>query len=211
MRHFFIAVLILICIRVNASPIDAPTFNAHDLQIRWEVVQDNYQNKEQSLNAITITNTGKNTLPASGWKIYFNSPHDFSPVTPTGNARVDHINGDLFSFTPLASFGELKPGASVRIEFVDNNNVVNFTDAPEGPYLVWDVQPDKGYATGGLTITPFKPVYKGLITPEVIYNQNKTITDVPEEKLPKVFPTPVELQTDRWTIYIKTRCADYSR
>ena len=191
MRQFFIAVLILICTRVNASPIDAPTFNAHDLQIRWEVVQDNYQNKEQSLNAITITNTGKNTLPAGGWKIYFNSPHDFSSVTPTGNARVDQINGDLFSFTPLASFGDLKPGASVRIEFVDNNNVVNFTDAPEGPYLVWDVQPDKGYAIGGLTITPFKPAYKGLITPEVIYNQNKTITDVPEEKLTKVFPTPV--------------------
>src|ERR1700744_4839547 len=191
MRQLFIAVILLLCTQLNASATDAPIFNAHDLQIRWELVQDDYQNKGQSLNAITITNTGKNTLPANGWKIYFNSPHDFLPATTSGNAQVGHVNGDLFSFTPLASFGELKPGASVRIEFVDTDNIVNIVDVPEGLYLVWDVQPDKGYNIGGLTVTPFKPAYKGLITPEIIYNQNKNIADVPEAQLTKVFPTPV--------------------
>ena len=192
MRHFFLAVLIgLICTKAVASTTDEPIFNAHDLQIRWEVVQNDYRNKAQSLNAIIITNTGKNTLPASGWKLYFNSSRDFSPITPTGNVIVDHINGDLFSFTPTNTFAELKPGASTRIEFVDNDNVVNFTDAPEGIYLVWDAQPEKGFATGRFTITPFKPTYKGLITPEIIYNQNKSITDIPEEQLTKVFPTPM--------------------
>lgn len=192
MRQLFIAMLIFLAgTRANASTTDSPPFNAHDLQIKWEVVQDDYQNKAQSLNAITLTNTGKNTLPASGWKMYFNSPHDFLPVSPTGNVRVDHINGDLFSFTPLSTFGELKPGTSVRIEFIDTDNIVNFTDAPEGIYLVWDSQPDKGYATGNFSITPFKPAYKGLITPETIYNQNKEIIDIPEKQLTKVFPTPV--------------------
>src|SRR5438876_1104525 len=134
MRQLLIAVLIgLVCTKANASITNAPPFDARDLQIRWEVVQNDYQNKAQSLNAITITNTGKNTLPASGWKLYFNSSRDFAPVIPTGNVKLDHINGDLFSFTPLATFGELKPGASVRIEFVDSSNIVNFTDAPEGP------------------------------------------------------------------------------
>ena len=191
MRPIFIAVLILIGAKASALTNDAPLFNAHDLQIRWEVVQNDYQNKAQSLNAITVTNTGKNTLPAVGWKLYFNSSHDFLPASPTGNVKVDHINGDLFSFTPLAVFGELKPGTSARIEFVDNNNIVNFTDAPEGLYLVWDTQPGKGYATGSFSIAPFKPNYKGLITPEIIYNQNKNITDIPAEQLTKVFPTPV--------------------
>jgi hexosaminidase len=192
MRQFFIILLIgFFCTKVSAAAIDAPTFNAHDLQIRWEVVQNDYQNKGQSLNAITITNTGKNTLPANGWKLYFNSSHDFLPATPTGNAKLDHLNGDLFSFTPTSTFGELKPGASARIEFVDNSAVVNFTDGPEGPYVVWDSQPDKGYATGSFSITPFKPNYKGLVTPDIIYNQNKIITDVPAEQLTKVFPTPL--------------------
>ncbi|MDB5144173.1 MAG: beta-N-acetylhexosaminidase [Mucilaginibacter sp.] len=191
MRQFFIILLIgFICTKVSAATVDGPPFNAHDLQIRWEVVQNDYQNKQQSLNAITITNTGKNTLPANGWKLYFNSPHDFVPVTPTGNARIDHINGDLFSFTPMGSFSELKPGASARIEFVDTDYIINFTDAPEGLYLAWDTQPDKGYATGSFTITPFKPAYKGLVTPEIIYHQNKVITDIPAGQLTKVFPTP---------------------
>lgn len=191
MRQLLIAILIVIIgTRANASKFDSPPFNARDLQIKWEVVQDDYKNKAQSLNAITITNTGKNTLPASGWKLYFNSSRNFLPDSPTGNVKVDHINGDLFTFTPLGTFGELKPGASVRIEFVDDANIVNFTDAPEGPYLVWDAQPGKGYATGTFSITPFKPTYKGLITPEIIYNQNAAITDVPEKQLTKVFPTP---------------------
>src|ERR1700748_1229207 len=172
MRQLLITLFILIGSIISASA-DAPPFDAHDLQIRWEVVQNDYQGKAQSLNAITITNTGKNILPASGWKLYFNSSRDFSPQSPTGNVKVEHLNGDLFSFTPTATFAEVKPGATARIEFVDTDNVVNFTDAPEGPYLVWDTQPDKGYATGKFSITPFKPNYKGLITPEVIYNQNK--------------------------------------
>src|SRR3569833_558433 len=149
MRQLLIAMLIVIAgTRANASKIDTPPFNAGDLQIKWEAVQDDYQNKAQSLNAITITNTGKNTFPANGWKIYFNSPHDFLPASPTNNVKVDHVNGDLFSFTPLGSFIELKPGASVRIEFIDTDNIVNFTDAPEGFYIVRDAKPDKGYSFG---------------------------------------------------------------
>lgn len=192
MRQLLIVMLIgVFCTKADASTMYSPPLNAHDLQIRWEVVQNDYQNKAQSLNAIIITNTGKNTLPANGWKLYFNSSHNFLSESPTGNVKLDHVNGDLFSFSPLASFGELKPGASVRIEFVDDANIVNFTDAPEGVYLVWDAQPDKGYATGDFSITPFKPNYKGLITPEIIYNQNKNVTDIPEKQLTKVFPTPV--------------------
>ena len=191
MRQLLIAMLILIVgTKANASKIDSPPFNAGDLQIKWEAVQDDYQGKAQSLNAITITNTGKNTFPANGWKIYFNSPHDFLPASPTNNVKVDHLNGDLFSFTPLSSFTELKPGASVRIEFIDTDNIVNFTDAPEGFYIVWDAQADKGYSFGGVSITPFKATYKGQITPDIIYNQNASITDVPEKQLTKVFPTP---------------------
>lgn len=191
MRQLLIATLIfIVSTRVNASKIDSPPFNASDLQIKWEVVQDDYQNKAQSLNAITITNTAKNTFPASGWKLYFNSPHNFLPASPTNNVKVDHVNGDLFSFTPLSTFAELKPGASVRIEFIDTDNIVNFTDAPEGFYIVWDTQADKGYSVGSVSITPYKPTYKGLTTSEIIYNQNASITDVPEKQLTKVFPTP---------------------
>ena len=204
MRHFLFALLIsLTCVQANAFSVD-PKFNAHDLSISWEVIENNKPANGQSLNALTITNNGKNTLPANGWKLYFNSARMIMAATPTGNARIDFINfGDLlFGLVPINTFPELKPGASVRVEFVAEDLVVNTTDGPEGFYLVWDNQPDKGFNIGEFTYKPFKPNYPGLITPEIIYNQNKSITDVPESQLTKVFPTPVSYkETGGYFIY----------
>jgi len=192
MKYYILMFLMAVsCINLSASPQDEPAFNAHDLSITWEPIQNNYKTAGQSLNAITITNNGKNTFPASGWKMYFNSARLIVPATVTGNAKIDFVNGDLFSLTPTATFTEIKPGESVRIEFIDDEPVVNITDGPEGFYVVWDNQPDKGYNTGAFSLKPFKPNYVGLITPAIIYDQNKNIMDVPEPQLTKVFPTPV--------------------
>jgi hexosaminidase len=192
MRYFFIVILIAATfVKGVAKTKDEPKFNAHDLGITWEALQNDYQNRPQSLNAITITNNGKNTFPATGWKMYFNSARLITSATVTGNAKIDFVNGDLFSLTPTNTFIEIKPGESVRIEFIDEEPVVTVTDGPEGFYVVWDIQPDKGYNTGAFTIKPFKPSYAGLITPATIYDQNKNIQDIPEQQLTKVFPTPV--------------------
>jgi len=215
MRYYLTIILLaLTFVKVTAKTIDVPNFNAHDLSITWEALQNDYQNKSQSLNAITITNNGKNTFPASGWKMYFNSARLMTSATVTGNARIDFVNGDLFSLTPTNTFTEIKPGESVRIEFIDDEPVVTMTDGPEGFYVVWDTQPGKGFNTGAVTIKPFKPSYVGLITPAIIYDQNKNIKDIPEAQLTKVFPTPVSyketggyFKLDKHTI-IGTCCVD---
>ncbi len=192
MRYFFMAVLLTATFATaSAQGSNQPQFNAHDLSITWEPMQNDYKTPSQSLNAITITNNGKNTFPASGWKMYFNSARMIAPATVTGNAKIDFANGDLFSLTPTATFGDIKPGQSARVEFIGEEPVVTLTDGPEGFYVVWDNQPDKGYNTGTLSMKPFKPNYAGLITPAIIYDQNKVINDVPEGQLTKVFPTPV--------------------
>ncbi|MDB5087289.1 MAG: Hexosaminidase, partial [Mucilaginibacter sp.] len=191
MRYFLVILTAAFCLNLAAKPIDEPKFNTRDLSIAWEALQNNYQNKPQSLNALTITNNGKTTFPATGWKMYFNSARLMAEQTVTGNATIKFVNGDLFSLTPTATFTEIKPGQSVRIEFVDEEPVITNTDGPEGFYVVWDTQPDKGYNTGAFTIKPFKPNYPGLVTTAIIYDQNKNITDVPETQLAKVFPTPV--------------------
>ncbi|MDB4921620.1 family 20 glycosylhydrolase [Mucilaginibacter sp.] len=191
MRYFLVILMAVFSLNLAAKPADEPKFNTHDLSITWEALQNNYQNKSQALNAITITNNGKATFPATGWKMYFNSARLIAAQTVTGNATIKFINGDLFSLTPTATFPDLKPGQSVRIELVDEDPVITVTDGPEGFYVVWDNQPDKGYNTGAFTIKPFKPNYPGLITPSIIYDRNKNITDIPEQQLTKVFPTPV--------------------
>jgi hexosaminidase len=191
MRYFLVIIMAAFCLSTSAKSKDEPKFNTHDLSVTWEALQNDYQNKPQALNAITITNNGKTTFPATGWKMYFNSARLVTEQTVTGNATIKFVNGDLFSLTPTATFTEIKPGQSVRIEFIDEDPVVTVTDGPEGFYVVWDNQPDKGYNTGAFIIKPFKPNYKGLITPAIIYDQNKNITDVPEQQLTKIFPTPV--------------------
>jgi hexosaminidase len=191
MRNF-LSLLFFAVITLNAiAQTNEPKFNPHDLSISWQALQNGYQNKQQSLNALTITNNSHKTFAAGGWKMYFNSARLIAAQTVTGNATIAFVNGDLFSLTPTATFTELKPGASARIEFVGEEPVVNFTDAPEGFYVVWDSEPGKGYNTGTFTILPFKPNYAGLVTPASLYDQNKMVDDIPEQQLTKVFPTPV--------------------
>ncbi|MBK0377670.1 family 20 glycosylhydrolase [Mucilaginibacter segetis] len=192
MRRILIPlVVVALCISSFVNIADKPDFDVHNLQISWEVVDNNYQNKQQSLTAVVITNTGKTAFPANGWKFYFNSSRGFTANAATGNALIEQINGDLFSITPNADFKMIKPGESERIEMVCEAPVVNFTDAIEGIYLVWNSEPDKGYLPGDFTIKPYKPEYKGLVTPQIIYDQNKTITDIAAGELPNVFPSPL--------------------
>ncbi|MGN8072705.1 family 20 glycosylhydrolase [Mucilaginibacter sp. 22184] len=169
-------------------------FNVADLRITWQVVDNNYQNKNQALTALIITNSGHEVLPAGGWKFYFNSGRGFAEHAVSNNAKINQVNGDLYSITPTDGFKELKPGASTRIEYVNDDPVVNATDAPEGIYLVWDAQPEKGYSITSFTVEPYKPTYQGLITPEIVFDRNKNIADIPADQLPKVFPTPASYQ-----------------
>jgi hexosaminidase len=193
--HFTSLIFVLLFfISAKAQTRLIPVFPVEDLAIRWEVMQNGYENKTQSVNALTITNNSSVELPAGGWKLFFNSAGLMVPLTLTGNARIDFINGDLFSLTPGAGFQTLKPGSSVRIEYLQVDPVVNITDGPEGFYLVWDDHPEKGFSTAKVTIAPFKPSYRGLVTPAVVYDQNKTIRDIPQDQLVKIFPTPVFYQ-----------------
>ena len=196
MRRFITPVVILFSLMHYLSFVayGQPKFNAHDLTVTWEVVDNNYQNRQEALTAIIITNKSKTVFPAGGWKFYFNSSRNFSTKATSGNATIMPINGDLYSITPNTVFTEIKPGESVKIEYVCESPVVNFTDAIEGPYLVWDAEPAKGYALGDFIIKPYEPHYQGLITPEILFNQNKIIQDIPEGKLQKIIPTPASYE-----------------
>jgi hexosaminidase len=98
--YFFFILAALSCAAFCAQ--SQPSFNTHKLSIVWEPVQNNYQNKETSLSAITITNNDTSTFRATGWKLFFNDAGMLLPASPTGNAKFDFINGDLFSLTQLS-------------------------------------------------------------------------------------------------------------
>src|SRR4051794_39366095 len=105
MRKIFILMLFAaFSISTAFKTTDAVKFNAADLRISWEVMDDNYQNKNEALTVLIITNSGKDVLPAGGWKFYFNSGRGFSQNAISGNAQINQVNGDLYSITPTAGF-----------------------------------------------------------------------------------------------------------
>ena len=93
MRHLLIALFaVLTCTKCLAT--EQPQFNAHDLSISWQAVENDKPVRGQSINAITITNNGHTTFPATGWKMYFNSARLITPAAVSGNATFGFVNGD---------------------------------------------------------------------------------------------------------------------
>jgi hexosaminidase len=197
LKHILTFAIILICHFSFAQNV----VDVAKLHVQWEVVENNYQNKAQVLSAFTLTNKSKRILPTTGWTMYFNFIRDIK--SSTGNIGIERLNGDLFRLYPLKTFEGLIPGASLRIEFVSSDWVVSYTDAPAGLYFVFDAQPDKGFLISNYTIKPstepkqylrFAGDKIGLITPQMLYEQNRVISHLPEKDIVKVFPTPVHYQ-----------------
>lgn len=169
------------------------------LRIGWEMITNNYQNKPQSRSCFWFTGI---SLPAKGWKIYFNFAREIIPASVTGDIQIRHINGDFFCLSPGINFKGLAAGESLQVQFTSTEWMVNRTDAPDGLYLVWDSAPNKTYPIA-LQIKPSdkpeqftrEPKDKVQVaTPEVIYGKNKDIYNIAADSLIKVFPTPVSYQ-----------------
>ena len=199
-----ILTLVLLCCFLGAKAQKAASFQSADLKIDWQLVTNNYQGKEQYLFTIRLTNNGKKAmLPATGWTIYYNANRDVIKNPVEQPLETFRIHGDLFYLKPTASFKGLKPGESVQMEGIGGAWAFNISDAPAGYYLVWDNAPQKAHAITKTTATPPADINKfkrspdqvnDQVTPEMVFDQNKNITNIPEDKLPRVFPTPVSFK-----------------
>lgn len=116
------------------------------LELNWYVYENNYQGKDQTLNGLSIRNTGADALPATGWKIYFNSIKRMSALTADARFVVKHINGDFFMLSPGKDFKGLASGQQIEWKYLSAGWVVNESECPHGFYLVWDDAEDTGFA-----------------------------------------------------------------
>lgn len=176
---------------------DKSTFDSKNLKVAWELIDNNYQNQSRSLSAVTLTNTGKESFPATGWSLYFNASPNITVRDEQAPVRVEHVNGDLLRLVPTENSRSIAAGDSQRIEFAGRGRITSTSNAPVGFYLVWDSAPNKGLPVQSEIRSPDpatadKTNAAGWITPALVYEQNKVIQDLPAEKLPKVFPTPAE-------------------
>ena len=176
-------------------------FNPADLKIDWQLVTNNYQGKDQYLFALTLTNTGKKSwLPGNGWKIYYNANREIADSNLSGPFTSFRWHGDLFYLKPRADFKGLKPGESIRVEGIGDAWAFNISDAPSGYYWVWDQDPKTAHAIVNTSAKPPADINKfklrpdqvnDQINPEMVFEQNKNIKELPSASIPKILPTPV--------------------
>ena len=172
----------------TTAPTESLQTGTKPITLALKLTDNAYQNKARSRSTLTLTNTGDAPLPATGWRLYFN---DGDPVTfDAAVARVTPVNGDLFYIGPGPAFKAVAPGRSATVEFL-SGKIRSATDYAAGFYLVFDNKPAQAFSIP-LTIDPANQFEKSdrQVT-EFIYDQNTLIQPVADDRLTKVFPTPV--------------------
>ncbi|HJV18264.1 MAG TPA: family 20 glycosylhydrolase [Sediminibacterium sp.] len=202
MKYFFC--ILIFCMGYSAPLFSQPQFNVKDLDVTWSLIGNHFKGSNKSRAAFRLTNTGNRPFPAGGWTIYFNSSRNIARSGTTAGAVVEHVNGDLYKLAPGKDFRELGPGKAVRIEYDSDGELINYTGAPSGLYIVWNHDPENGLTLPGFSITPMKNTVPGIVTPQKIFQQNQSIHDIPATDLPKIFPTPVSYKEGVGVFQINT-------
>ncbi|MCC6461532.1 MAG: carbohydate-binding domain-containing protein, partial [Saprospiraceae bacterium] len=181
----------------------APLFQAAELRVEWELLQNQYQGKSQTLSKLRLHNSGKTRIPAKGWSLYFNFVRPILPESSRAQGfSVEQLSGDWFRMQALDNFSSIAPGAKLELDWVSEAWLINRTDAPIGFYVVFDSNPEKGYPLEPVTIVP--PARPDLMrrsaedqklpaTAVELFQKNESTTDIPAANLPPIFPTPVSL------------------
>ena len=176
------------------------------IAVTWKLIKNDVDESgnNRQFATFTLKNEGKAPL-TNNWAIYFNQISGPIPGnTATGNAKMEHVNGDFYSLKPTETFN-LPVGEKVIIEYKGANWASKNSDAPLGIYAVFtntdgsegEPMPIKDYI-----IAPFvaaeqinrAPTDKFPIpTNEYRYNQNAKLTKLPKTDLLPVIPTPVKV------------------
>lgn len=188
MKQYVIGSLLILGLMKTGLAQKISRLKAADLSINLEVLS---KNDDQIRSVLRIKNNSKAELPATGWKIYFNSRVLKTWAKDSLVATIKHVNGDLFCLSPLKAFKRVPGGAEVQLQLA-LQSMNNVTERPQGFYLVWDKNPDHGENITKLTYKPFP----GHLKEEQelaakIFQRNAEIKDIPQNDLPAVFPTPL--------------------
>lgn len=172
--------------------------NPKNLAISFVALTNNYKNTRQALATLSVKNNSKQSLPPSGWNIYFNSKNSIHVQEPSLFFTIKQLAGNLFQLSPNPNFKGLSPNGNVTTQIMMEGQVLNKNDQPEGFYFVWDNAPDKGIDLKNMIVTPvsMQPIEGKIISDfaTTIYNRNEAIEKIATDNLPKVFPTPASYQ-----------------
>jgi len=183
---------------------DKLPFDPEKLSLAWTLNQNQYDGKQQALATLSLSNLGRQAIPAKGWSLYFNAVRGFIPeYTQASGFDVSALGGDWFRLSPNKNFRGIQRKGQVDIPLVCRHWLMNKADAPSGFYVVFDQQPNKGYPLSGLQVyqqaeavalkrNPQDNAPEA--TPAWLYQQNSRLTPLPAEQIIGVFPTPASME-----------------
>lgn len=172
-----------------------PTFNPVNLHIRWQFVSNSNDGKSGSLASLTLINKGKIAIPSNGWKLYFSLRYQgVNLATKSSDVSINHVNGELFFIQPSKDFKGLVPGQSITFQYHCRGAIANYQDAPEG--FFWVAADNIPHNIPVTNIIRDPGTLKG-VDGQVVFDQNREISDVPLSKLPPILPAPISLKKNK--------------
>jgi hexosaminidase len=177
-------------------------YDPNTLRIEWNLLKNPNQNDTDFLCRLILTNNSQESLPSSGWKIFFNLRYHGYQIQSAGSLfEIKHISGELFCLSPTSTFQGIKKGQFIAVDYTGEGKIANYQDTPAGLFWVYDFEPDVAIKLNKLIIhKPLEPVndtdYSHRTDIIMAFNENSKIKDIPKNLLPKIFPTPLEYHED---------------
>ncbi len=174
-----------------------------EIFVSWGVISNEFAENPGVKARFTIENRSNLTLDGQNWALYYNqTPRE--TVRQPENATITRISGDWYKLVPNKSF-ELKPGATIELEYEAQAWLIKEVDAPLGPYFVYynskgeeaSVVPVKQYL-----VEPFvrneqmnrhRNDLEPIPTAAFLYQRNLALKELPDGDLPVITPTPVSV------------------
>jgi hexosaminidase len=184
----------LICLLMIAAPVYAQKqAQQNKVNITWNILQDGYQNPEQTLSELTINNISKTNFPSKGWTIYFNAANPKTANQDSLQLKVTHINGDFFKITPGKNFKGLAPQQKLSVRIL-TRGLKNITDYAKGFYLIYDQPNSKPLILSLQNKSSIDYSGQEKAIANTVFEQNALITKADLNELPPVLPTPTSYE-----------------
>jgi hexosaminidase len=169
---------------------------ANDIEITWELLENDINGQNRYKAAFTLTNNGEIALGNRNWSMYFNFRHNYLYGTATGGANIRFINGNFFELSPSEEF-ELAPGETVTIEYEGNGRIIKNDRAPSGLYFVF-TDGDENEEIALVNNYFVKPITSEQAGPDVPdaesrYLDNEHLTLLDSAELIRIVPEPLEM------------------
>lgn len=191
-----ILVLVVSCAREEFPAAD-------EIKITWEVVSNTYNKEAAGVKAVfTLENQSQTVLSDENWTLFFNQSPRFVVHSGEGSgAQLELINGDWYRIFPEEGF-ELLPGETFSVTYESRHWWIKESDAPKGLYFVFKGGNDKEkiVMANNYTVVPFERPEQlsrhfrdevPVPTPEILFHQNKNLTELHQSFIPPIIPTPV--------------------